>query len=186
MKTIQVEITGTMPLLMNSPKAMLEPKPSVSNPNEKPSYEKDAEKVAYRNAKGNLFVPCQAIKGSMINASSFKKVGKYAAKSIIASGVRIQPLEIEILDMKGKPIKNYEIDLRTVVVQRTNRVIKARPKIENWKLQFDLLYNEKMIGDTAIISTILEDAGERIGILDFRPQRNGDFGVFKITKFKEK
>jgi hypothetical protein len=186
MKTIEVEITGTTPLLMNSPKSMLDKKAFVTNTNQKSTYEDDAEKVAYKNDAGNLFVPCQAIKGSMINASSFKKIGKFAAKSIIASGVRIIPLEIEILDLKGKIIKDYEIDLRTVVVQRTNRVVKARPKINKWKLQFEMLYNEKLIAETAIISTILEDAGERVGILDFRPQHNGDFGCFQITKFKVK
>ena len=30
----------------------------------------------------------------------------------------------------------------------------------------------------------LKEGGERVGILDFRPQKLGSFGTFKITKWK--
>lgn len=186
MKKIECEITSQTPILMNSPKAMLEPKNPVSKKTEKLDYEAEAEKLAYRDSKGFLYVPAQAIKGCMLNACSFVKIGKFSAKPIIAGGVRISPIEIQILDLKGKPVKDYEIDLRTVVIQGKNRVVKSRPKISNWKLNFEIMYNEKMISDNDIIRQILTDAGERIGILDFRPQKSGDFGCFQITKWKPK
>ena len=81
--------------------------------------------------------------------------------------------------------KKYTLDIRTVVIQKA-RVVKGRPKIEKWKLSFELKYNEKMIGDSLIIKDILEEAGERVGILDFRPQKLGSFGMFKVTKWQEK
>ena len=184
MKKIQVEITGETPLLMNSPKAMLlEASGEVQGKLKKRDPKIEAEKVAYRMEKsskfkkGELYVPAEAIKGTLINAASYKKVGKYALRPIIAGGTRIQPRQI------GLGTENYEIDARTVVIQRA-RVVKQRPILNKWKINFEIIYNEKMIGDDKIIKQCLEEAGERVGILDFRPEHTGEFGCFKVTKWK--
>lgn len=177
MKHVKVAIEGETALLMNSPKAMLEPKKEMTTKTERYDHEKEAEKVAYRMKNNNLYIPSTAIKGCLVNACSFKKIGKYSAKAIIAGGVRVVPEEIDL------KTKTYEIDLRTVVIQKA-RVVKARPKLNKWKAEFDLMYNEKMIGDPKVIKLILEDAGQRVGLLDFRPAKGGDFGTFRVTKFQ--
>ena len=81
--------------------------------------------------------------------------------------------------------KTYDIDVRTVVIQRA-RVVKGRPKLENWEVSFTLMYNEKLIEDHGLIKQVLEEAGERIGLLDFRPQKLGSFGMFQVTKWLPK
>lgn len=177
MKKIQIEITGDTPLLMNSPKAMLEPKEAVRKTTKVYDPETEAEKVAYRTEKGELYVPNTAIKGTMINASAWKKAGKNALRPILAAAIRIPKSELLL------GTKDYEIDLRTVVIQRA-RVVKARPVIKNWKLSFEMIYNEDLIADPEIIKEVLREAGERVGILDFRPQKLGEFGTFSVTKFK--
>lgn len=177
MKKIQVEITGDTPLLMNSPKAMLEPKEAVRKTTKVYDPDIEAEKVAYRTAKGELYVPNTAIKGTMINASAWKKAGKNALRPILAAAIRIPESELLL------GTKKYEIDLRTVVIQRA-RVVKARPVLKDWKLNFEILYNEQLLPNADIIKEVLVDAGERVGILDFRPQKLGEFGTFSVTKFK--
>jgi len=180
MKKVEVELTGVTPLLMNSPKSMIEDNVSKQLQTKTKDYDlvKEAEKLAYKTDKGELYIPAEAIKGSLINASSFKKIGKYAAKSIIAGGVFIINQQI------GLGTKKYELDIRTVVIQRA-RVVKSRPMIKDWKVKFELQYNENMIGNSEIIKTILIEAGQRIGLLDFRPQKNGSFGMFEVTKWQE-
>ncbi len=180
MKKVNVELTGITPLLMNSPKSMIEDNVEKQLQTKTKNYDLDAEakKLAYTTKNGELYVPSQAIKGALINASSFKKIGKYAAKSIIAGGVFITKQEI------GLGTKKYDLDIRTVVIQRA-RIVKARPKIEKWKLNFEIQYNENMIGNSEIIKSILIEAGQRIGILDFRPQKTGSFGMFEVTKWEE-
>jgi hypothetical protein len=164
---------------MNSPKAMLGEDISVPvSKTEKRNKEEEAEKVAYRKDNGELYVPATAIKGCLVNASSYRKFGKYSAKPILSGGVFITPHEI------GLGTKKYDIDVQTVVIQRA-RVPKARPVIKNWKLSFTLEYDEKLIGNSILIKPILEDAGKRVGILDFRPQKLGSFGRFKVTKWQE-
>jgi len=178
MKKIKVELTGMTPLLMNSPKGMLESDKEITQRTKKYDPEIEAEKVAYRTNKKELYVPAEAIKGCLVNASAYKKFGKYSARPIIAGGVFINPEQILL------GIKKYEIDLRTVVIQRA-RVVKARPKIKNWKIQFDLMYDDTLISSGDLIKPILEEGGRRVGILDFRPQKLGSFGMFEVSKWEE-
>ena len=177
MKKIEVEIEGVTPLLMNSPKAMLEESNESVQKTKKRNHKDDAEKVAYRMKNGNLYVPSEAVKGCLINASSYKKAGKYALKPLIAGGVRIEPREIDLGTDK------YELDIRTVVIQRS-RVPKARPRLEKWSIKFDIVYNQDLIANPEIIKQCLEEAGQRVGILDFRPQHNGSFGMFTLKEWK--
>jgi len=178
MKNIKVELTGLTPILMNSPKGMLEVKEnSIVSTTTAHNLEEDAKRLLYTNEKG-LFVPSEAIKKALIDASSYKKIGKYAANNIIAGGVFVIPPEISL------GTKNYELDIRTVVIKRA-RIVKGRPKISNWKINFSITYNEKLIGDPKIIKLLLTEAGQRIGILDFRPQKKGSFGMFEVTKWEE-
>lgn len=181
MKTIQVEIKGLTPIMMSNPASMLLDTASSKSRLLKPDYKKEAEDSCYRKKDKELYVPSTAIFGTILNGASFKKVGKYSAKSVLAGNIRIEPNEI------GLGTKEFEIDIRSVVIQqgvRRNRIIRARPKLTKWKLSFKINYNEKFITDADIIKICLEDAGNRVGLLEFRPQRLGNFGTFEVTKFK--
>jgi hypothetical protein len=181
MKTINVTIEGVTPLLMNSPKAMLTASASTRSTLQKPDPKKEAEDKAYRTSKGMLYIPATAVFSAMINGSSFKKAGKYALKPILSGNVRVEPDEIPL------GTKNYEIDIRTAVIsqgRKKNRIIRARPRIDEWKANFKIVFNENAIADADIIKGCLSDAGYRVGLLDFAPRNNGSFGTFKVTKFE--
>lgn len=163
---------------MNSPKGMLDPNKEITQRTKKYDSKIEAEKVAYKTDKGELYVPAEAVKGCLVNASAYKKFGKYVARPIIAGGVFILPDKILL------GTKKYEIDLRTVVIQRA-RIVKARPKISKWKIQFDLMYDDTLISSGDLIKPILMEGGRRVGILDFRPQKLGSFGMFEVSKWEE-
>lgn len=177
MKKIEVEIIGESPLLMHSAQSM-EESSIQKNPTRLYDSKIDAEKVAYRNKDGELYVPSRCVKACLVNASSWYKFGKKGAKPIIAGCTRIEPMEILL------GTKDYVIDKRPVVIQKS-RIIRARPRLDNWKLKFYIIYNENIIKDVGIIKMILEESGQRIGLLDNRPQRYGENGTFKIGKWKE-
>jgi hypothetical protein len=179
MRKVKVELKGLTPLLMNSPKSMIDKKEdTITTGKKKYDLDVEAEKLAYRKATGELYVPSTAIKGSLINAASMGKIGKFAAKPIIAGGVFIIEQEI------GLGTKKYDLDVRTVVIQRA-RVIKARPCIKDWKISFELQYNEALIGNADIVKQLLIQAGQRVGLLDFRPQKYGSFGMFEVSRWEE-
>lgn len=184
MRTIKVKIKGTgQGLLMHSAEGM-EDQSAKKNPAKEYDKEEEAKKVEYKNEKGELFIPARCIKAAILNAAAWYKVGKQSAKQVIAGCTIISPGEIILKDSKDKPLKNYKIDVRPVVIQRS-RIRRARPLIENWTAEFDIVYNENVIGDKFLkeFHNIIEEAGQRIGLLDNRPQKYGDNGTFTVEKF---
>ena len=129
---------------------------------------------------GTLYIPAEALKGCLVNAASYKKFGKYSAKPIIAGCVQILPQQISL------KTKDYEIDERTVVIRGRGRIIRARPTVPKWKLTFELEYDAGFIASGNLIREILEEGGQRIGIMDFRPAKLGSFGMFKVSRWDEK
>jgi len=184
MKTIECEITGETPLLVHSAAGMAMPG-AKKNPTKHYDPTIDAEKVAYRTEKGDLFVPGRCIKACFINGASWRKFGNKSAKPIVAGCTRIEPYEVLLTNHKGKVLKKYEIDIRPVVVQKA-RIMRSRPRIDEWKLKFNIVYNDEIIGDAEVLKEIMEEAGQRIGLLDNRPQRYGENGTFKLTGWKPK
>ena len=183
MKKIVVEIEGTSPLLMHSCANMMQ-QAATKNPAKNYDPRVDAENVAYRDKAGDLIVPSRCLKACILNAASWYKFGKKSAKQILAGCTRIEPYDIALSDAKGKSLKDYEIDQRPVVVQRS-RIIRARPRLDEWRLKFNIIYNDEIIGDVQIIKSIIEEGGQRIGILDNRPQKYGENGTFKVVSFEE-
>jgi hypothetical protein len=182
-KKVIVEITGKTPILMNNPRSMMfeeEAKGSVVSTTRKRDPVAEAETRAYRMKDGNLYIPAEALKGCLVNAASYKKFGKYSAKPIIAGCVQILPQQISL------KTKDYDIDERTVVIRGRGRVIRARPMVDKWKLTFELEYDAGFIQSSNLIREILEEGGQRIGIMDFRPAKLGSFGMFRVTKWDEK
>ncbi len=175
MKCVNATIIGTSPLLMHSAQAM-EQQGMKKNPAKQYDHKAYAERVAYRKKNKELYIPSRAIKRCMINAAGFHKFGKRSAKKIIGGCVRIDPIEV------GLGTKVYEIDLRPVVIQQA-RIIRARPRLDKWKVKFDIIYDDEVIKEPEVILRILEDAGKRVGLLDNRPDKYGENGTFSVEKF---
>jgi hypothetical protein len=142
-----------------------------------------AEFHSYRDGvKGKYFIPSDQIQGAMINAGALSKskVGnaKKSMKNIVAAMFSINPEKIFLAN-------SYEIDKRSAVNRNIKaRVICIRPRWDKWQAEFTLLIDNDTITESTA-RQILEDAGNYIGIGSFRPQNNGKYGRFKITKFNK-
>jgi len=185
MKKIKVKIKGTSPLLMNqyNVEAELERKKG-KRINKRYDPKEEAAKAAYFSSKGKkeLIIPAMVIYRAILGASSFHKIGKRSAKSILAGSLRIQDLD------GGEEIRlgtdKYDIDTRPVVIQRS-RVLKSRARLDSWEASFYIIYNDNLIAEAVIIKTVLEETGLRIGLMDFRPTNGGWYGCFEVTGWKE-
>lgn len=181
MKSVEVEIVGKTPLLMNNPIVMMEQSDEMRNKLKKIDPTEEADKSAYKMEDGTLYIPSEAIFGCILNGASFRKIGKFAAKGILAGNLRIEPNQISL------GTKEYEADLRTVAVggRKSMRILKGRAKVNQWKAKFKIVYFEDYISSPKDhILPALEDGGRRVGILAFRPQNSGNFGTFVVNKFK--
>jgi hypothetical protein len=115
----------------------------------------------------------------LINGSAFFKIQKSSAKRVFAGNILIEPEEIPLGTDK------YEIDIRPVVIQGKSRVLRARARIPaGWKVNFKIIYNEKIIANPEVILQALTQAGQIVGIMDWRPAKYGMAGTFEVTKFE--
>jgi len=171
-----VTIEGTKPMLMHSTRGMTAPKDSRGS---RATPEQEAELCLYKNKDGEIIIPGLNILASIKGASSDFKMGgkgKKTFKTYINSGLEIIP-EDPVLIQDG-----YVLDARPVVIGKA-RIIRTRPKFEQWKLNFTLRVIDNLLLDSnrdgSILREILQSAGQHNGLGDFRPL----FGRFTVTKF---
>ncbi|GAG79448.1 unnamed protein product, partial [marine sediment metagenome] len=69
-----------------------------------------------------------------------------------------------------------------VVIQK-NRILRARPRLDTWKLNFDIIYHKEYVEPT-VLEKIVNEGGFKVGLLDYRPQKRGPYGTFQVTKFE--
>lgn len=187
MKTVHVEIRGTTPLLIHrfgedaeQSKATRKMLVSTYDPRE------EATKHAYIAKDGTFFFSAFAIPNAMGAAGSNHKMkgSRKTLRFVVPSAVRVTTDTITILNGSG-PAKSFEVDSRPVTIPATKgRIMRHRPRFDTWGAEFDLVINDDHL-DLSISQQLLTEAGQSIGIGDFRPEKRGPFGTFRVTRFEE-
>lgn len=177
MKTVQIRIEGVSPLLQHRFNVV-----DVDLKSKKKNLKKNEdvyEDYLYMN-DGKVCQPAEHIIAALKRAGAKFQIpgqGKLTYKNLVGSGVIIiNPYMIEHEN------QNWIPDRRSVVVQRA-RIIRTRPKFEEWALSFQIEYDDEEI-PKEVINELLVFAGKRIGIGDYRPEKGGLFGRFIVTEFK--
>ncbi len=165
-----VHIKGTKHYLMNGFHQDL----AKSQKRRVPTPEEDCENALYRNANREIYVPSIQVWASMRNASkAFKFRGRQTFWQVLNSSVFVEPEEIIISP------QTFSQFLTGVVINRS-RVMKARPRFENWSLEFRIVNTEESLTEETL-KAILQEAGLRHGIGDWRPR----FGTYEVTEWKK-
>jgi len=172
MKTVEATIQGISPLLMH--RFSLEPIEAL----EKRPPEEQAELAAYRDPEGQLFIPAIAVQRALVGAATFSKgKGRASLQKQVAAGVFVSPERL-ILNLQ-----TYIVDQRPVVIPATRgRIVRYRPRFDEWQVKFSIEYDEALLTGTQL-RRVVDDAGSRVGLLDFRPERKGPFGRFIVTSW---
>lgn len=180
MKKIDVEIRGLTALLMNrlNPESL---KSKTRMRMEQYSTTTDAANSAYMaviGGKKQLYIPQEALYSMIIGTAKQYKVRRVSLASLLAGTMHVEPEKVPLGTDK------YEVDERAVVIQN-QRVLKGRAKLPKWSAKFQLVYDSRRLpeGIDATLKEILEDAGTRMGLLDYRPQHKGWFGTFALKSF---
>lgn len=208
MKTINVEIRGVTPLLIHRFGEDAEQAGSARSAIiQRDDPRAEAAKHAYIAPDGTYYFSAFAITGSMGNAgASHKQRGtRKSLKYVVPCAVRVTSDIITILDDKGapkpfdeadarptgfepirwRPARHFEVDGRPVTIPATKgRIMRYRPRWNTWGAAFTLLVEETVL-PVEVAHQLLIEAGSRIGIGDFRPEKTGPFGTFRVTKFEE-
>ena len=180
MEKVNVEITGTTPILFNRFRdAAIEGK---SKKRTGAMLETDIEDKLYLDDKGKTMLPSVYLKNSISEAAKqFKIVGKGKStySKIVASTVDVSPFMISF------DCGKYDIFRISAVNPMTKgRMMTERPKFDKWKVSFEIILNDPAV-PISVINEILEHAGKYVGIGDWRPEKKGMFGKFMISSFKQ-
>jgi len=169
-----VEIKGVKPLLMHAP-VDLGDNPRRRRGEHLPP-EKEAELYLYRDDKDNIVIPSLNIKAMLRDAGRNYKISgrRTTYGAMIKAGIDIEPYPYVPLEHNG-----WKVDIRPVVVQRS-RILRARPRFDEWGLRFTVVNKDPTVLLRDIMRKVVEDAGKWIGLGDFRPE----FGLFELKKFE--
>lgn len=173
--------TEAAQLALNGAKSVLQGK--------KGTPREQAEPKAYRDAKANFVIPGVNVFRSIIDAGAFIKSGKTKLttqkSSLITSFLLMETLESIVCGDTGSPVKDFEVDSRSVVIPSTGgRIMAHRPRFDAWQLTFEVELDESECAPD-MLRELVDQAGKKVGLGDFRPAKKGVFGRFKVIEWKK-
>ncbi len=186
-KTVEITIVGVTPLLIHKFNEESEQARSTRQVIQNHGTPREqAEKVVYVNKDGYYF-PGTWIAGCWTEAGGNHKLrgSRKSAKYVVPAAIRVVDTAVPILNGDGKSrAKDYEVDSRPVTIPATKgRVMRHRPRFDCWSAKFTAKINENLLPED-FSQQLLTEAGEQQGIGDFRPNKRGPFGTFRITNWK--
>jgi len=131
-----------------------------------------------------LIIPGPNVFSSLMEAGKWFKIGRVKVTTVKTS---LLPacLHLEELVLPIEHKDPWEVDSRPVRIPATGgRIIRHRPIFNDWKLKFTLNLDTELLAPK-MLREIVDAAGKRIGIGDFRPQTKGPFGKYVVTDWKQ-
>lgn len=189
---IKITISGLTPLIMNrfteAAEVQVSGGTSVSFRGDRGAPRQQAEAKRYADQAGNLYIPGPNIFACIIAAGTFHKAGKSKLTtmktSLIPAGLMVDDLVCNLISADGELLTEWEVDSRSVVIPSTGgRIMCHRPRVDVWNAAFTLDVDGSMFSP-ALVRAVVDDAGKKIGLGDFRPARKGPFGRFVVSNWE--
>lgn len=180
MKNLKVTWKGTTPLIMHSCQCV-NPLHPISRELKKYTgkrnkTEEDLIKIAdlewesgayWKDGLG-LYIPAENVEATIRNGAKANRKGTDIEKYVTVTDLYI-PFSYGENLTKEQLIANYEYrDTRVMNVQKS-KILRTRPRFDQWNITFSLMYNEDKIDLDTIVNAI-EYAGNYVGLCDSRPK----------------
>ena len=178
---IRISVVGISPLMTHNPQSMgVEVAPGKGS--RIPDAETEAEAGCYRMEDGTLAIKGESFRGALLGAAgAWKAKAKKTMRSILSHIVVVEEL-VQLHHPDGELLTSYVIDARRAIVQRQG-IIRRRPRFENWACSFTMEYDQQICPEPKLIVDVCADGGGRMGVGDFRPQKNGPYGRFVVREY---
>ena len=187
MKTLKVTWKGTKTLIMHSCQCVnpLNPiqKELKKYTSKRTKTDEDLQRIsdleweagAYWKEGMGLYIPGENVIATIVNGAKLFKKGTDVQKYVSVPDVHI-PFNYGENLTKEELIadKDYR-DVRPMVVGKA-KVIRTRPRFNQWSITFNLEYEEDKI-DRDVVILALENAGKYVGLCDSRRYGYGRFVV---------
>jgi hypothetical protein len=179
--SVCLEITGRAPLIQNkfSQKAveeMLRKHMGISVQREKKKPREVIEAAMIKNMAERICVPPTGIKKAMLTAAAQIKGLK---KTHLRTTIFVEGQSIPIVYSNMTPRMDM---VRTSGIARTPDV-RFRPQFNDWKARLLITFSDTISVQTVV--DLLNRAGD-VGLCEWRPDKDGTFGTFRVTRNIEK
>lgn len=182
-KTLRVPIVGTTPLIVHrfSEKAkrqMLDTQQGRKSVKQHRDPEAEYEAAFYRLKDGRYGFPVLAFKAATIGAARFydKSVTMVALRqAMFFRGEPSEDQSVQLAAIDGEP----EMREDTVRVGRGGSDLRYRPMFPEWSTTLEVSLIASMLDQQSLVS-LIDAGGLGVGVGDWRPERGGDFGTYRV------
>lgn len=181
-ETIQIPIIGTSPLIVSrfSEKAkrqMLDNMQGKKTPKQSRNPEAEYEAAFYRLKDGRYGAPAVAFKQATVAAARFygKDVTMTALKQTMFFRGEVGEDGQQLFAIEGEPQMREDV----VTVGRGGTDLRYRPEFPEWSTAITVTYVTSALSRGSVLS-LVDAGGLGVGVGEWRPERNGDFGTYQI------
>ena len=179
--TVRVAIEGSADLLFHRWNNEAVEAKAAAAKNSKAKKTDDLESYVYRTADGNLALPGENLRQSVITAAKFRQDPRSPRKSasdLYKAGV------VALTDYADLGVQAWDYeDRRRVMIQRAG-ITRTRPALRRgWTASFEFMVNTPEYIAPGDLREVIEQAGRLVGVGDFRPTF-GRFGVVGFGAFQ--
>lgn len=199
-RILQLSIVGTSQLVVHAwsdkaKKMMLDKQKGVATAGrQKRNPVEDFKASLYRMPNEEGFgIPAVALKNSAVTAANdveLKKTNMRRAFHVLGDMLKIEAPAIKtpITAEDSEYINEIKFEHKHGASMRSDMVrvgmgtsdIRFRAQFPTWKVTFKVQYNARVITESQLVN-LFNVAGFGVGIFEYRPERDGSWGMFKVS-----
>lgn len=138
----------------------------------------EVEAALYRLPNGKYGMPASGLKNAAVSACRF-------LDGVPMSRAKGAFFVLEDADgLVEIKTKKHSIDERMVAVGPFGRKVKMarfRPRFDEWSCTFKVLFSPDLISAEQLLN-LYERAGFSVGLCEFRPEKSGSMGMFRVKR----
>lgn len=185
-ETLRVPLIGTTPLIVHrfSEKAkrqMLDAMQGRKSPKTPKDPQADYEGAFYRFADGGTGIPVIAFKAATVGGARFySAVTMTALKQYLFVRGEVGVDGQSLARIEGEPRMREDV----VRVGRGGTDLRYRPEYPEWRTVLTVTYVTSALTRNSVLS-LIDAGGMGVGVGEWRPERDGDFGTYQIDTTRE-
>ena len=178
---VTIELVGDSPLIVHAwsakaKKEMLDKQmKKAKGPKIAKNPEKDYMDAFYRMEDGSPGFPSIAFKSAAVSAA-----GRFADGMKMTEVRGCFHIEGELVEVIGEP--NMREDMVRIGMGMAD--IRYRPEFKEWRVKLPIRYNADAISLEQIVN-LFNMAGFGVGVGEWRPEKDGLFGMFRVSTTEE-
>jgi len=186
-ETLLVPIIGTSPLIVHNfsakaKKQMLDNMQGRKSPKEAKDPQAEYEAAFFRTKGGGYGFPVLAFKQATVGGARFYGNVKMTElrQCIFMKGEIGADGSQMLVAIEGTPEMREDV----VRVARGGTDLRYRPMFPDWHAVLEVTYVKSSLTQNSLLS-LIDAGGMGVGVGEWRPERNGDFGTYAIDDSRE-